>query len=88
MGGTQGGIQNGSGVGWWRVGVEETDRWPPRDDGVRGESPKRLNSAGGGVGVQEREAEKNDLDRGSPSESEASVQKRVFVEMRLDWAIV
>jgi hypothetical protein len=40
------------------------------------------------MGVWEREAEKNDLDRGLPSESEASVQNKVFIEMHLDWAIV
>jgi hypothetical protein len=41
--------------------------------GMRDESPKVVNSAGGGMGVQAWEAEKRDLDGGSSSESEASV---------------
>jgi hypothetical protein len=52
---------------------------------MRGESPNRVNSAGGGMGVQEQEAEKNDLERGSPSESEASVQKQDFCQNAPQW---
>jgi hypothetical protein len=73
--GMWGSILIGSGVWQWWVGVEEVELWPPCDDGIRGESPNRVNSAGGGVGVQEQKAEKNDLERGSSSESEARFQK-------------
>jgi hypothetical protein len=70
---TQGGIPNGGGVGWWQVGVSGNDMGKPGGSGMRDESSKVVNSAGGGVGVRAWEAEKRDLDRGSSSESEASM---------------
>jgi hypothetical protein len=60
-------------VGQWQVGVGGNDMGKLGGGGVRDESPKTVNSAGGGVQVQVWEAEKRDLDRGSSSKLEASM---------------
>jgi hypothetical protein len=60
---------------------------PGSGSGMRDESPKGVNSAGGGVGVRAQEAEKRDLDKGSSSKLEASMEL-IFTDTCLSGAIV